>query len=364
MMHSIEKRSPIPWLDGLRGLAIVLVVAGHFFNEYYLFTGGWIGVNLFFILSGYLITGKLYEHAARDGGRHYFKNFYGRRVLRIFPIYYACLIFFFGVLPLVYDRYFIFFGGLYREQWWYWSYLSNWRIVLYGLPENFMLFIFWSLAVEEQFYLVWPFIFKYTGKVNRKTIILAIVCLSVAGRATTGQPLLNYFNTLTAAEPLLMGALLTVLEREGLLARQRGVIRGMVLAAMLVLIVIIGIDRNLAPTNALLMRWGYSCIDILLAAILYRMALPGDEGGWIRRLFSARWLRWLGKYSYGLYVYHGFILLMLVSKAQSLWIEGGAQPLAAYVLTRVAGLVLLLLCSYGSYHLFEKRFLQWKRYFS
>jgi len=362
-MHSIEKTPPIPWLDGLRGLAILLVVTGHFFNEYYLFTGGWIGVNLFFILSGYLITGRLYEHSARDGGKHYFKNFYGRRVLRIFPVYYASLIFFFGVLPLIYHRYFIFFGGLYKEQWWYWSYLSNWRIVLYGLPENFMLFIFWSLAVEEQFYLVWPFIFRYTVKVNRKAIILAIWCISVAGRIMAGQPLLAYFNTLTAAEPLLMGALLTVLEREGLLARYGRLIRSMVPGSILVLVVIIGIDRNLTPANALLMRWGYTCIDVLLAAMLYWLVVPGG-GEWMKRLFSARWLRWLGRYSYGMYVFHGFILLMLVTKAQALWMEKGAQPLAAYVLTRVTGLVLLLLCAYGSYHLFEKRFLKWKRYFS
>lgn len=363
-MHSIEKRLPIPWLDGLRGLAILLVVAAHFFNEYHLFTGGWIGVNLFFILSGYLITGRLYEHAARHGGKHYFMNFYGRRVLRIFPIYYACLFVFFIVLPYIYDRYFLFFRELYDEQWWYWSYLSNWRMVLYGLPANFTLFIFWSLAVEEQFYLVWPFLFRYTVKGRLKMIMLTIWVISVVVRGASRQPMLAYFSTLTAAEPLLMGAMLAVLEKEGVLVRYRRLVRIMVLPAAAGLIVIIGMDSNLTFTNANLMRWGYTCIDVLLAAILYRLTVGEGGGEWMRRFFSMAWLRWLGKYSYGIYIYHSFILFMLVEKAQAVWTERGGSPPVVYMLCRAGGLVLLLLCSYASYHLFEKRFLRWKRYFS
>jgi len=361
-MHLTEKR--VPWLDGIRGLAILLVVLGHFFNEYYLFTGGWIGVNLFFILSGYLITGRLYEHAAQQGGKNYFRNFYGRRVLRIFPVYYACLFVFFIVLPYVYHRYFQFFRELYDEQWWYWTYLSNWRMVLYGLPANFTLFIFWSLAVEEQFYLVWPFVFKYTAKIDRKIVILAIWAVSVTVRATAARPMLAYFNTLTAAEPLLMGALLTILEKEGTLERYRRLVRILFLLAVIGLVIVIGMYSDLTFTNVGLMRWGYTCIDVLLATILYRLVAGGGREEWMRRLFSMKWLCWLGKYSYGIYVYHSFILLMLVEKAQAVWTEKGGQPLMTYVLSRVGGLVLLLLCSYASYHLFEKRFLQWKRFFS
>jgi peptidoglycan/LPS O-acetylase OafA/YrhL len=363
-MQSAKKRPPVQWLDGLRGLAILLVATGHFFNEYYFFTWGWVGVNLFFILSGYLITGRLYEHLAEEGGRRYFKNFYGRRALRIFPIYYGCLIVFFIVLPHVYHRYFIFFGDLYKNQWWFWSYLDNWQIVLYGLPANFVLFIYWSLAVEEQFYLIWPLLFKYTVRVNRKAVIIAIWAISVTARAAASQPSLAYFSTLTAAEPLLMGAMLTVLEREGQLQRYGKLIRYMVALAMLVLIVNISMDNNLTFTNGGLMRWGYTCINILLAALLYRMAVPGGSAWRMRRIFSAKWLQWLGKYSYGIYIYHSFILLILVEKAQGIWTAHGWRPLVAYFLSRAAGIVLLLACAYASYNIFEKKFLRLKRYFA
>jgi len=362
-MNSIEKRLHVPWLDGLRGLAILLVVMHHFFDGYYLFTVGWVGVNLFFILSGYLITGRLLCHMEQDGGRHFFRNFYGRRVLRIFPLYYGTLVVFFMVLPVFYSRYFYFFHDLYRDQWWYWSYLSNWQTVLYGMPANGMLITFWSLAVEEQFYLVWPFIFRYTERLNRKTIILILWGVSIVCRVWAKNTMLSYFSTLTAAEPLLMGALLILLEKEGRLGYYRRVVAVMSVCAMAVLSFVVWKDHDLTFRNAGVMRWGYTCIDVLLAALLYVLVAPGG-GVAVRRLFSSGWLRWLGKYSYGIYVYHGFIMQMLVFKCQAILVGRGMQAGPVYFLTRAGGIVLLLVCSYGSYYLFEKQFLRLKKYFT
>jgi len=362
-MNSLEKRLYVPWLDGLRGLAILLVVMHHFFDGYYLFTGGWVGVNLFFILSGYLITGRLFSHAEQDGGKHFFRNFYGRRILRIFPIYYGCLVIFFLVLPVLYSRYFYFFQELYRDQWWYWSYLSNWHTVLYGMPANGMLITFWSLAVEEQFYLVWPFIFLYTARLNRKTVILILWGISIVSRVLAKNTMLNYFSTLTAAEPLLMGALLAILEKGGGLGHYRRVVTVMSVCAAAILSFLLWKDHDLTFRNEGIMRWGYTWIDVLLAALLYLLVAPGG-GTAVRRLFSTGWLRWLGKYSYGIYVYHGFIMQMLVYKCQSILTSRGMPEGPVYFLTRAGGIALLLVWSYGSYRFFEKPFLRLKRYFA
>src|SRR5262249_2846553 len=116
---------------------------------------GWMGVDLFFVLSGFLITGILLDSRGADG---YFSSFYARRFLRIFPLYYGFLALWFLVLAYV-------FGSAYSDlfarerQVWFWSYTANW-----GRPDELgALGHFWSLAIEEQFYLVWPLVVWLLG---------------------------------------------------------------------------------------------------------------------------------------------------------------------------------------------------------
>ncbi len=154
----------IPALDGIRGIAI-LVVMMHHFTVYggmastnaldrafrTLTLPGWVGVDLFFVLSGFLITGILYDAKEK---RHYFRTFYMRRVLHIFPLYYVVLVIVFLIAPRLFtaDAALQSFTG---EQWWYWTYLSNVSTALSGWHEYLAFGHFWSLAVEEQFYLLW-----------------------------------------------------------------------------------------------------------------------------------------------------------------------------------------------------------------
>jgi peptidoglycan/LPS O-acetylase OafA/YrhL len=359
-----KKEVHIDYLDGLRGLAILLVLAAHFFGNYYLCQFGWTGVNLFFLLSGYLITGRLYDGektAANDYS--YFRNFYGRRVLRIFPLYYGCLFVFFVVLPVVYSRYGLHFSGLYQAQWWYWAYLSNWNFYLHGYPDNIILITFWSLAVEEQFYLVWPFLFYYLPQAGRVKVICFIWLLSLALRMTSANPVLSYFSTLTAAEPLLLGALLCVLEKQ----ERLGLIRRLVAPALLLGVLVLGavfvLNDNLANWNPLLMRYGYSGIDLLLAGLLYGV-LAGRWRSFWREVFSAGWLCWLGRYSYGIYMFHWFILQMFMTEVQSLWLRAGGHPDMVYWVVRAAGTLLVLLCAFLSYRFYERPFLRLKKYFA
>ena len=131
----------VPALDGIRGIAILLVMVHHFTifgmgapttvldkRVYKLFAAGWCGVDLFFVLSGFLITGILLD---AKGGAHFFRNFYMRRFLRIFPLYYGFLFAFFVLLPLTFslgDN----FRSLLEQQGWYWSYLVNLPIAMEG----------------------------------------------------------------------------------------------------------------------------------------------------------------------------------------------------------------------------------------
>ncbi len=156
----------IPVLDGIRGVAILLVMAYHFLHPgghilaivpEAIARAGWVGVDLFFVLSGFLITGILLKTKADP---HYLRNFYMRRTLRIFPLYYAFLTCLFVVGASITSLNTPGFKEVAKHQLWLWTYTANigqyWTgklLFASGWVEANHL---WSLAVEEQFYLVWP----------------------------------------------------------------------------------------------------------------------------------------------------------------------------------------------------------------
>jgi peptidoglycan/LPS O-acetylase OafA/YrhL len=157
----------VPTLDGLRGIAILVVMLFHYMTGSYhwpvlkqvfrLCRMGWLGVDLFFVLSGFLITGILLHTKSRP---HYFRNFYVRRTLRIFPLYYVVLLGVFTVGALVSSLHTPTFLALQHRQVYLWTYSVNWvnwfRSDLLFVADWIEANHFWSLAVEEQFYLVWP----------------------------------------------------------------------------------------------------------------------------------------------------------------------------------------------------------------
>jgi peptidoglycan/LPS O-acetylase OafA/YrhL len=216
----------MPQLDALRAFAILAVIlhnagakglehpAGIFVKLVeFAATTGWVGVQLFFVLSGFLITGILVDGR---GDPHQLRNFYMRRVLRIFPLYYAFLFIAFVLLPLI---------GImptwlevsYTHQFWYWTYLINWAEPFLGTVE---LGHIWSLAVEEQFYILWPIL---VIAVRRRT--LAYVCLGLILSAIVTRILLihhdpefaskaAYMFTIARWDSLALGALLALALRD------------------------------------------------------------------------------------------------------------------------------------------------------
>jgi peptidoglycan/LPS O-acetylase OafA/YrhL len=215
-------------LDGLRGVAILLVMANNFYDgpasgglEYalhHLAKSGWIGVDLFFVLSGFLITGILCD---TRGSPNYFRNFYARRVLRIFPLYYGFLLVWTVLLARApgfasAERY-----GWQANQWWYWLYLANIHLGLASGPTPGEPTVFWSLAVEEQWYLLWPLAVAILARARLASVCLGLMAtaalLRVAWHAAAppiGSPDSLYFLTPARMDALATGALLAVLARD------------------------------------------------------------------------------------------------------------------------------------------------------
>ena len=359
---SVDRRA---YLDGVRGIAILLVAVGHFFYKYDVFKSTWIGLNLFFVLSGYLITQRLYVHL-KEGPGLYFKNFYFRRILRIFPLYYLCLVIFFLLLPLVYGSYFEFYGQLFQIQGWYWAYASNWLMINHGLPGQPVFFHFWSLAVEEQFYLLWPVIFLLIARSRISYwVILILIVASIILRNYIGVGLDCYLNTGTVAEALLMGAMIAVLEENKLIEQLKKYFIGLSLIAILTLFFIY--FKNPEPEivlNEWLMRVGYSAVDYLWAFILFICASSHQLGFFLKKPLSVNWLTLLGKYSYGIYVYHWIFLNMFIYKAETELLSTGINPTIVFFSIRVIGMAIVLIVSYLSFHIYEKRFLRLKKYFA
>src|SRR5467141_1688790 len=185
-----QRDGHVPALDGLRGLAIIMVLFVHFVGacqpesafERILIKGsnyGVWGVDLFFVLSGYLITGILYDS---KGSAHYYRNFYVRRILRIFPLYYGVLFLLFFVFPLFPSVYPTGLEESARHQAWVWPFGVNLFIALRGWWALPYISHFWSLAIEEHFYLLWPLVVFSFRRETLERICLGVIVAALALR--------------------------------------------------------------------------------------------------------------------------------------------------------------------------------------
>jgi len=364
LQPGLDTSKNVPYFDGMRGLAIFLVALGHIFCEFYFLKISWIGLNLFFVLSGYLITRCLfqYKHYSAQG---YFRNFYIRRMLRIFPLYYAVLTFFFLFLPLLSQKFQHYYSELDNIQANYWLYTSNWGMIYSGMPEQPIFFHFWSLAVEEQFYFIWPVLFFICSSSRSKYILIAILlAFSVFNRITTETPLHAYLSSFTAAEPLLLGCLVCIMQEDGILQRISKTLNSAAILSIVFLCIVFIRDQDLHITNEWLIKYGYSAINIIITSVMVSAIIGRFAGVKTRKFFSVKWLRWLGKYSYSIYVFHWIILKTIVYKTESVLMANHWPESLSYFLPRIMGIILTLLISYFSYHYFEKHFLALKKYFS
>lgn len=381
------KGDHLPVLDGVRGLAIILVMVRHLSLVGWMSGSrapvdravvavagaGWVGVDLFFVLSGFLITGILLRERdrpapiAEKAGR-----FYWRRVLRIFPLYYAaCAVLFFVVPHLPYFRVQPEIETLQAHEGWYWAYGVNLLEVLRG-PTSvpFNTGHFWSLAVEEQFYLVWPLLVLGLPRRSLRWIVGGALLLGPAIRwgllltlpATTGATA-AYVLSPARVDVLGMGAFLALLyhERSGAWEAARRA-APWVAGAMLAAFVGLAIARGGPGSSDPWMEGaGYSVVATGMGALLV-LALTAPVGASpVHRLFTSPVFRTFGTYAYCLYVVHYplFVVLELV------WAHLPVVPVAGSFLPvwSLYGAMLVALSlgiASSSWRWFEGPILAWK----
>jgi len=287
----------IPQLDGVRGVAILAVLVHnlHGFSSppfSLLTTYGWMGVDLFFVLSGFLITGILLDAKSSEG---FFRNFYARRCLRIWPLYYALLVLMFVVIPHVWPQQAV---EIFRRSHPVWSYpffLQNF-FVFNASRSAGPLGVTWSLAVVELFYLFWPWFVRFLS-VRRLEIFAWTVCiLSPAVRLLFGlHGGLIYTNPFCRLDGLMAGGLLAILVRKSNFASSRHLFPAWI-AFLLV--------GPLALVTALFgARWlTFSFTTIASAGLVYLAQFSGWS--FLKTTLTSRVLVFSGTISYGLYLIH------------------------------------------------------------
>jgi peptidoglycan/LPS O-acetylase OafA/YrhL len=371
-------------LDGLRAIAVLMVFCQHYGAVHaWIFGWGWAGVDIFFVLSGFLITGILFD--SRDKP-HRFRDFYMRRTLRIFPLYYAVWLAILLLTPVAHWR------------WdWHWAlwpaYLGNYARFLFlylpgdpyrfsrltfgptvqawfHSPMNLYIGHFWSLCVEEQFYLIWPLI---VYRVRRRESLMQI-CVA----AVLAAPLLRWLLTQTVStkmlhmellyrslptriDALLIGGLIALClrgpEQEWLHRWRRWLLASTSVAFLCLYLVSTKLLR--LPLEGSASNWigifGFTLIDLFAGALILECIHPGAP---LNRLLSLAPLRGLGVISYGFYVYHDLFHDFYA------WFANRFFPTHALAITIATALLGTLLIAQISFRLIEQPFLRLKDRFT
>jgi len=312
-------------LDGLRGIAVLMVFCYDCLRlapssdpltlcVRRFAASGWIGVDLFFVLSGFLITGVLLETRGRTG---YWKSFFLRRSVRIFPLYYATLFGVFCLAPLgmwllnapssVTGPY----ADVQRNQLWYWLYLENWLFAWqHAWPTGVPVKHFWSLAIEEQFYLGWPLAVALLSRRQLGWLCVGLTLVSVTLRvgllAAGVPPMVGFVMTITRFDGLCCGALLAIALRSK--KWQPFFVKWSPRLALLAVMSVLGLDL-VWPVLRSETYAAYS-LGHLLTGVTFLFCVAAAQsvpaGHPLAKGLSIRPLLHLGKYSYAIYVFHKF----------------------------------------------------------
>jgi peptidoglycan/LPS O-acetylase OafA/YrhL len=355
-----------PALDGLRGLAILFVVFYHNFGFINYFFFGWLGVDLFFVLSGYLITDILLRAQERKQG---LSQFYIRRILRIFPLYYLTLILFLVILP-AFSRFQPSLQYYTDNQAWLWTYLQNWLYIIKPSGGTTILHHLWSLAVEEQFYILWPLAIFIIRKPKFLlafiiTVLITVLVLRCVVWINKYEDL-AYFNlyTFSRIDGICIGCMVALLQK----INSRFLTNHMTLLVFVFAglnFIFYFINRYYHFSFPYLALIGYTTLAMLFGLLVYEAVK--NENKIINGIFNWRLLKFFGKISYGFYIFH-WPVYVLLSPFTLKWIQ---QVMPAPLFTNAHQIFSAIFCtgiafliSVISYHFFEIHFLKLKNRFN
>jgi peptidoglycan/LPS O-acetylase OafA/YrhL len=340
-------RQKIPQLDGVRGLAILLVMMHNISLKYpllhsqRLFSNGWMGVDLFFVLSGFLITGILVDTKQSEG---YFKNFYVRRCLRIWPLYYSLLLLMFVVVRFLNASE---YHAVVQQSSPWWAYPLFLQNFLIPIPTNGAgpLAVTWSLAIEEQFYLIWPLVVRFCSSTQLRRVAVAEICISPALRYYLSlHHVYLYTNVFCRLDGLMAGALLAFLVRSDNFVPSKFLKQAWISLVILAPLACV--------TEAFNARWIVFSLTVLASASFVYVSLFSPRK-WLRVVMTNRFLVYTGTISYGLYLLHkipfGIVQTLHLDRSPFL-------PLPIIFITSYTIAAL-------SWNLLEKPFLNLKRFF-
>ncbi len=376
-----------PALDGLRGLAALMVVAHHSaftywhfntFDKAYVRATGllWVGVDLFFVLSGFLITNILLD--TRES-RNYFQTFYGRRAVRIFPLYYTFLAVLYFVIPALG---FHLSDGIVKSEIWQWTYTAN-IYDSFNPGPDLNISQFWTLGIEEQFYLLWPLIVLFTKERHLKRGIIYVLLSIPLFRALCLAAGLSihfiYSFTLCHMDGLLLGAIISLYYRAGwiqkisshsyrsILAFFDWSIAGLIFTFIVIYCFFLGNHQfvfNIVTWPIPAQCAGITIISLPLAYAVMRAISPGSN--MLQKVMNLKYLRMIGKYSYALYVLHSPICLWAgwhfpVPAFLEMLPTEWSFLRSLYIIT--IQFTLSIVAAVISWNILEKHFLKLKKYF-
>lgn len=375
-----ENRKFYPALDGLRAVAVLMVFCQHYMGLHPSLNWGWTGVDLFFVLSGFLITGILYD---TRGTAHRFYNFYMRRTLRIFPLYYAVLLIAVVAAPFLHWVWHpsVLLLPLYLANYSRFLWLGDWMrtpgiidhlrsSLSLQPPFYYQVGHFWSLCVEEQFYLIWaPVVFFVQDRVRLRNLCLIVCSACLAARIVGAIYLppayldaeILYRATPFRIDALLMGGALALILRGPEMLKLELWLRRLAIALPLGLLLFDLIYKRVIhhyyfPTvgDKGLDTFGFTLIDLFAVSFVYVLLQPS---GWIFRLFTFRLLRRLGQVSYGFYIFHDLLhgIYYHVGERVSVYLQLSPKHATALI-----ALVATLAFSFASFRYFESPILRSK----
>lgn len=336
------------------------IVAFPWFN--YLKAGGGIGVQFFFVLSGFLITYIILEEKNRTGTLN-LKNFFVRRVLRIWPLYYLMVLVAYAT-PYILDHFLHLSSspeGYEPQLWVSLTFLENYKMMITGEHANVSpLSVMWSLCIEEHYYIVWGMLLYFINTKRLHIVIIISILLGGVSRFAYYQLDIPASDLPTNIDLFAFGAIPAYMlvyhpQKLAKLLGNISLFRKRIF--VLVLLVVVTICSQYAGDDG-----PFVLLTTLLGAlftILIAFTLPDNK---MLKISDKNWLSRMGVYTYGLYLYHTLVInLLLQLFAKGGW--GVDKPVYAIVFF-IISLIGSLLCSVASYHLFEKMFLRLKRYFN